>query len=231
MKRKVKTLLAINLIIVLIITIGIIMIGRRMETSLLLLGLDYKNENLLSSINSDITYEERDGDNLSIYNIHEYNKIKHMKIERDGDLQELYEFNGRVFLYEKDKDSYKEYNFENEEENTENFRDALNSLDYVYNFCNELTFENYVKTLKEKKSRLRLRLNRYRTDIDSGYMFDGSQNIELYTDYFGRILNGIYYRDPVGKWTKFLIGDEVKKVKLPKKLESIRVEVNEYGEY
>lgn len=231
MKRKVKTLLAINLIIVLIITISIIMIGRRMKTSLLLLGLDYKNENLLSSINSDIIYEERDGDNLSIYNIHEYNKIKHMKIERDGDLQELYEFNGRVFLYEKDKDSYKEYNFENEEENTENFRDALNSLDYVYNFCNELTFENYVKTLKEKKSRLRLRLNRYRTDIDSGYMFDGSQNIELYTDYFGRILNGIYYRDPVGKWTKFLIGDEVKKVKLPKKLESIRVEVNEYGEY
>ena len=230
MKPNFKILI-INIIALIIIGLVILnFIGTRVETSLLLMRLDYKDENLLSQINSDIIYEERIDNELVTYRIHEFNKVKHMVLEKDKEFKELYEFNGRVFLYKKEDDSYEEYNFDNEAENTEEFRDILNSLDYVYNFCNELTFENYVKTIKENKDRSKLKLNKYRVDIEQSYMFDGSQNIELYTDYFGRILSGIYYREPVGKWTKFLIGSEVKKVKLPKILESIKLEINRYGE-
>lgn len=230
MKSNFKILI-INIIALIIIGLVILnFIGTRVETSLLLMRLDYKDENLLSQINSDIIYEERIDNELVTYRIHEFNKVKHMVLEKDKEFKELYEFNGRVFLYKKEDDSYEEYNFDNKAENTEEFRDILNSLDYVYNFCNELTFENYVKTIKENKDRSKLKLNKYRVDIEQSYMFDGSQNIELYTDYFGRILSGIYYREPVGKWTKFLIGSEVKKVKLPKILESIKLEINRYGE-
>lgn len=216
MKPNLK-ILVINISIMIILGITIINhIGSRVNISLTLLSLDERDENMLSRINSDIVYEERIDNELVTYKIHEYDKVKHMILERNQEIQELYEFNGRVFLY--NKGDYKEYNFDNEENNSEEFRDTLNSLDYVYNFCNELTFENYIRALRENKYKVKIKLNKYRVDIEQNYMFDGSRNIELYTDYFGRILSGIYYREPVGKWTKFLIGEDVKKVKLPKKL-------------
>lgn len=228
MKLSMKKLI-INLSILVIVSFVLLrMIGMRVETSLRLIQMNLENENLLSEINSDIIYEERNNNELTVYKIHEYNKIKHMILDRNEEQKELYEFNGRVFKYDDETDKYTEYDFDNEENNDEEFRDTLNALDYVYNFCNELTFMNYVKSIQENRPRTRLKLNRYRVDIEQDYMFNGSQNIELYTDYFGRVLNGIYYREPVGKWTRFIIGKEVKKVKLPKQLEAIRLEIENY---
>ena len=89
MKPNLK-ILVINISIIIILGITIINhIGSRVNISLTLLSLDERDENMLSRINSDIVYEERIDNELVTYRIHEYDKVKHMTLERNHEIQEL----------------------------------------------------------------------------------------------------------------------------------------------
>lgn len=218
-------IITINIILILAIIIVINnIIVPRIYNLYIMNEIDYTKDKLLEDVNSDIIYEERNGDVLKTYHIQEFNKVRHINITNSklDTVETLYEFDERVFRYNNETAKYEEYNFENEAMNDTKFTEALNDSDYVYDFCNDLTYKNYIKHIRKSGVRTKLKFNRYRVEIKEGSMFDGSKSIEFYTDYFGRILNGIYYKEPVGKWIQFKTGKDVNEVKLPSELRSLK---------
>ena len=74
-------IITINIILILAIIIVINnIIVPRIYNLYIMNEIDYTKDKLLEDVNSDIIYEERNGDVLKTYHIQEFNKVRHINI-------------------------------------------------------------------------------------------------------------------------------------------------------